>query len=220
MHYQRWQHTGDPLKVRTKIGRPPRFTGGERVGRLTIIEVADLTDEGRWYRCRCACGNETTVRGKSLARGNTRSCGCLKREQTTAMGKAQATHGHTVGHKPTPTFNSWSSMRDRCRRATSSNYANYGGRGISVCDRWANSFANFLADMGERPAGMTLDRIDPLGNYEPGNCQWSTPIEQARNRRKTDEIIALIERYESALLAIRRGVDDPQALAAETLDTT
>jgi hypothetical protein len=182
-----------------------------------VVEVAKLTEQGRFYLCRCDCGNEATVRGASLARGNTRSCGCLRREATAAMGKARATHGHTVGHKPTPTFNSWSSMRDRCNRVTGPNYANYGGRGITVCDRWVDSFENFLADMGERPVGTSLDRIDPFGNYEPGNCQWSTPTAQARNRRKTDEVIALIGRYESALLRIRDGADDPRALAAAAL---
>jgi hypothetical protein len=217
MHYQRWKHTGDPLKAREHSGRPPRFAGGERIGRLTVIEIAKLTEQGRWYRCRCDCGNEITVRGASLARENTRSCGCLKREQTAAMGRNSAIHGHTVNKKPTPTFNSWSSMRDRCRRRKAAAYPNYGGRGIKVCDRWADSFENFLADMGERPAGTSLDRIDPLGNYEPGNCRWATAQEQSRNRRKTDEIIALIARYERALVEIRNGADDPQAVATAAL---
>lgn len=220
MHYQRWKHTGDPLTARAAPGRPPSFKGGERVGRLTVIEAAHLTDQGRFYRCACDCGGEVTVRGASLVRGNTRSCGCLKRELTAAMGKARATHGHTVGGKPTPTFNSWRSMRDRCYLRSNGAYAMYGGRGTTVCDRWRDSFENFLADMGERPPGTSLDRIDPFGNYEPGNCQWSTPTEQARNRRKTDEIIALIGRYESALQRIHQGVDDPQAVAAAALKPT
>lgn len=219
MHYQRWKHTGDPLKVRTVKGRAARFTGGERIGRLTVVKEAKLTDQGRWYLCRCDCGNEITVRGASLTRNNTRSCGCLKRERVAAMGRATATHGHTIGHKPSPTFNSWSSMRDRCSRETAPAYSNYGGRGIKVCERWQHSFENFLADMGERPEGTTLDRIDPFGDYEPGNCQWSTPTEQARNRRKTHEVVALIHRYEAALMRISRGVDDPQAFASQALRT-
>jgi hypothetical protein len=219
MHYQRWKHTGDPLKAREHKGRPPSLKTGERVGRLTVIEIAKLTDQGRFYRCACDCGGEIIVRGASLVRGNTRSCGCLRSEKTGERARVlNRTHGHTIGGKTTPTFNSWASMRDRCGRPAAPAYPNYGGRGITVCDRWATSFENFLADMGERPEGTTLDRIDPLGNYEPGNCCWSTPTEQARNRRKTDEIIALIAQYEGALMRIRGGVDDPQAVAAAALE--
>lgn len=97
-------------------------------------------------------------------------------------------HLHRHGHRPksacSPTYSSWLSMRYRCTNENSDNYHLYGGRGISICDRW-NDFVNFLADMGERPPGTSLDRVDPDGNYTPSNCRWATPKQQARNRRNS-----------------------------------
>jgi hypothetical protein len=95
------------------------------------------------------------------------------------------THSHSRAHNggPTPTYRSWQAMRQRCTNPTNASWAHYGGRGITVCERWQDSFESFLADMGERPTGRTLDRVDVDGNYEPGNCRWATPLEQARNKR-------------------------------------
>jgi hypothetical protein len=100
------------------------------------------------------------------------------------------THGHASKGNESPTYQSWLAMKDRCRRPSCNGYARYGGRGVAVCDRWRASFEAFLEDMGDRPAGMTLDRISSNGNYEPGNCRWVTPREQARNRRTSREVTA------------------------------
>ncbi len=151
-----------------------------KFGRLTIKSRADNDKFGRtqWH-CICECGKEKVVALFRMTSGHTKSCGCIK-------GEAKATHRM----KGTPTYNSWCAMKQRCNYPGSDEYANYGGRGIKVCDRWNESFENFLADMGERPAGHTIERKDTNGHYEPLNCVWATMEQQQRNRRST----ILIER--------------------------
>ncbi len=118
-----------------------------------------------------------------LRSGKTKSCGCYARDKASEWGKKATRHGH-AGKRPSRTYQSWIAMRNRCYREKDVHYASYGGRGITVCGSWRASFEVFLADMGERPEGKTLDRIDPDGNYEPGNCRWATPVEQRANWRK------------------------------------
>jgi hypothetical protein len=120
----------------------------------------------------CACGSRVTKRRAFVESGKTRSCGCLKAEGT------RKTHGQ----KGSRTYETWKAMRQRCLNPRNPSYPRYGGRGITICDRWL-SFENFLTDMGERPEGKSLDRINNDLGYSPNNCRWATNKEQSRNRR-------------------------------------
>lgn len=116
-------------------------------------------------------------------------------------------HGHSQRDNLSPTYNSWLAMRSRCHRRGAAGYERYGGRGITVCDRWRNDFAAFLGDMGERPAGMTLDRVDVNGDYEPGNCRWATLAEQQANRRDTAVAFETLARREAGERAVDIAAD-------------
>ena len=151
---------------------------GQRFGRLVVVRrVGSSLDRRATWQCRCDCDGKTiTIVGKNLRNGNTKSCGCLKLE----LFLARAT---THGMSESPEFSVWQDIQKRCLP----NYREakyYADRGITVCDRWLESFENFYADMGPRPSSKhSIDRIDNNGNYEPMNCQWSTDTEQSRNRR-------------------------------------
>lgn len=146
---------------------------GRRFGRLTVGSYAG---KSRW-NCICDCGNPCVVRRDHLEKGETTSCGCRVRERMAGLTR---THGMTK----TPEYSAWKSMKNRCYRTANANYMDYGARGVVVCERWIDSFENFLSDMGLRPSdNHSLERKNVDGNYEPENCCWATMKEQNRNRR-------------------------------------
>lgn len=158
---------------------------GQKFGRLIVRKFSHFT---KWrkacWACKCSCGKSTITEAGSLRSGHTASCGCLRREQTsTSFYK----HGHAVNSNGPASveYRAWASMIQRCTNPKNSKYKNYGGRFISVCDRWRDSFPSFLADVGERPGPkFSIDRIDNDGNYQPGNVRWATSSQQRRNQRR------------------------------------
>lgn len=150
---------------------------GQVFSNLTVLSRVSATGQARWT-CACICGNQTIVPGYDLRAGLVKSCGCYK---TGLLNARSITHGKTK----TPEYFVWINMRNRCNRETSADYARYGALGITVCERWLSSFENFLADMGQRPPGHSIDRIDPVGNYCPENCRWASLEIQSRNKKRT-----------------------------------
>jgi hypothetical protein len=151
---------------------------GTRFGKLLVLSRDPTRGKRARWQCRCDCGRVTSVAGVQLRRGHRISCGCSR---------GGYAHGHGRDGRKSSTYISWRSMIGRCYQPSVAYYSLYGGRGITVCERWRGrgvGFVNFLADMGERPSkSHTLDRIDSSGHYEPANCRWATATEQSRNTR-------------------------------------
>ena len=153
---------------------------GKRFGRLIVIRRInnDKCDNLRWL-CRCDCGQTIIALGGNLRKEQTKSCGCLQKELSAFR---STKHGHRKNRKTSQIYTSWKSMNQRCFDFNNPAYSSYGGRGITVCRRW-KKFENFLEDMGKRPPGTSLDRINNNRNYYKSNCRWATPKQQGRNKR-------------------------------------
>lgn len=158
---------------------------GKTFGRLTVLHYCGSRKDGKSsasiWACLCECGKTVPVIGYCVSRGETRSCGCLQVDMVKA---AAVTHGEGSVKARSPEYVTWSCMKTRCYNENADQFPLYGGRGIKVCERWLNSFESFLEDMGRRPSkAHTIDRKNSDGDYEPGNCRWATPTQQANNRR-------------------------------------
>lgn len=166
----------------TLMTTPPRNNLIARVfARLTVIDFLGRTKLGTvLWRCRCSCGADVVVQAGNLLNGHTKSCGCFNREVRMAT---HTTHGHTKNRSMSKAYKAWGQIKERTANQNRADFKNYGGRGIKMCKRWSNSFEAFLKDMGEPKQGMSLDRRNNDGHYEPKNCKWSTRKEQNNNKR-------------------------------------
>lgn len=185
-----------------KIKRGQDITG-YRFGRLTVL--SELKGEKKWgkpcYLCQCACGNQKTVVRSSLLSGMTKSCGCLAKEQAKEAAKKMIKHNQANGYacvtkhgkarrgQHSRSYKAWMGMKRRCHNPNDKTYLEYGAKGITVIDRW-HVYENFLADMGECPDGLSIERIDYTKGYSPENCKWATTHEQCRNRSNNRKITA------------------------------
>lgn len=166
-------------------GRSSGGIVGQRFERLLVIgDVGKRDSSGSiLWECLCDCGNLRHIRSASLLRGEYRSCGCWTKDRMRETPPAQTHGGSNTG-----TYRTWVVMKRRCTDEGFKDFPHYGGRGIKICSSWLKSFANFLADMGERPEGMTLDRVDSEGDYCKGNCRWATRLTQGNNTSRNHRI--------------------------------
>lgn len=162
-----------------------KITVGKKFNNLTMVKYTGNIIKGKKICLfKCDCGKFVEIISSSAVSGNTKSCGCRKIASTI---RTMTTHGNTKNRNKTSEYSAWEGMRRRCLIKNRKDYRHYGGRGIKICKRW-DKFENFIKDMGPRPTGTSLDRIDNNGNYEPSNCRWATKIEQMSNTRKTIKI--------------------------------
>lgn len=175
---------------------------GRRSGRLLVVGFAELRKGQTFWNCVCDCGTKRVVVGTSLS-GRTVSCGCFPKEMI-----RNGIHSHGAASKHSPNYRThgiWRGMLSRCESAHGKNFKDYVQRGIKVCDEW-KSFDNFLRDMGVAPDGLSIERIDNNGNYEPGNCRWATRKEQQNNTRSNRIVLLHGEKMTLTQVAERAGI--------------
>lgn len=177
---------------------------GQRFGRLVAIRREPNSGRHTMWLFTCDCGASLVTHLDAVRAGRSTSCGCLRADQ---IRERSLTHGHRVGRRASRTLKSYQHAKSRCFNPNDAKFPVYGARGITMCKRWADNFEEFLADMGECPDGLTLDRIDVNGNYEPRNCRWATPHTQIRN--KTNNVFVVHEGEKMILkdFANRMGVN-------------
>ena len=169
---------------KTRTFDPSRYIG-KKYNRYTVVKYDHMKKYGKtkahFFKCKCDCGNERVVRITTLTSNQSKSCGCLQREVVAKNNKVNVTHGRSN----TKLYRVYHAMKSRCNDPNHDKYKVYGGRGIRVCEEWENSFELFYkwAIANGYKEGVSIDRIDPNGNYEPGNCRWLNQIEQCRNKR-------------------------------------
>lgn len=198
--------------------RPVPQLIGRRFGSWVVRGQAESLVAGKYAKhrwlCRCDCGTERVVKGGLLTDGTSTGCGC---QRNAKIAQSLTTHGmskKTTTGRHTPEYGTWAQMLQRCSNPNTATWRNYGGRGIVVSERW-HSFENFLADMGLRPLGHTLDRVNNDGNYEKANCRWATPTQQMRNTRRV-----VIEAHEPAQVRWLAKAGYTYVEIAKLLDTS
>jgi hypothetical protein len=171
--------------------KPIEIKQGDKYARLTIVEEIEPFYNSnnkmvRIFKCQCECGNIKNVRLLLLRNGEVKSCGCLHRENSKNRTiERNSKHNDSKRYDVKSEYNSWAGMKQRCYYEKHIGFKHYGARGIKVCDRWLDSYENFLIDMGRKPGPeYSIDRINVNGNYEPSNCRWATNKEQIKNQRR------------------------------------
>jgi hypothetical protein len=183
--------------------KPSIVLSGEIFGRLTIVSEVASRKKHRAFLCRCACGNTREVTLCNLRTGHTQSCGCFLAEVVKTV---CVTHGMAGKDTSGRTYRIWSNIKTRCLNQKSPAYKDYGGRGITICDHWKDSFQNFFNDMGECPPGMSIERKDNNLGYSKDNCKWATSKQQANNRRSSAVVEFGSERHTIAEWAEITGI--------------
>jgi hypothetical protein len=206
------------------MGKPRLNLIGMRFGKLQVTDFVLPHSGTTKFKCMCDCGCETVIIGSDLKSGNSKSCGCGKVD---AGYTANLQHGGARGSL-SRTYIAWRSMKQRCSDPNCIGWADYGGRGISVCERWANSYADFLSDMGEKPTGYSIERIDVNGNYCLENCKWIPLSEQSKNKRNSvkyeykgrvviqNDLSKMLGIDNGRLLSMRKAGNLPQGITEVT----